>query len=422
MESGESRVGLLSEERRPEQQSRPAAPIQAEVIVRGSQRSTSDDEATEDSDGEFHDAESGTPGLDFEPGSLRHRQSLIIRRSTTSVDGTSLLTTSTLEMEVQEVETNLERELSVADEAEFACFPHLHPSISNARDSLKKMWESTHFSYLPEWLQDNDYLHSGHRPPLPSFSACFKSIFRLHTETGNIWSHMLGCVAFMGVAAWFLTRPETEVQTQEKIVFAIFFLGAILCLGFSSAFHTVHCHSPQVGKLFSKLDYCGISCMIVGSFVPWLFYSFYCLAVEKWAYMVAIGVLGGAGITVSMWDKFAEPAFRPIRAGVFIGLGLSGVVPCIHYVALEGWYRAFYESALGYLVLMAALYILGALMYACRVPERWFPGKCDIWFQSHQIFHLFVVLAAFVHYHGITEMAVNRLQAGACPQLKDLPA
>lgn len=47
-------------------------------------------------------------------------------------------------------------------------------------------------------FQDNDFLQRGHRPPLPSFRACFKSIFRIHTETGNIWTHMLGCVAFIG--------------------------------------------------------------------------------------------------------------------------------------------------------------------------------------------------------------------------------
>lgn len=36
------------------------------------------------------------------------------------------------------------------------------------------------------------------------------------------------------------------------------------------------------------------------------------------------------------------------------------------------------------------------------------PGKCDIWFQSHQIFHVLVLVAAFVHYHGISEMAMYR--------------
>ena len=35
-------------------------------------------------------------------------------------------------------------------------------------------------------------------------------------------------------------------------------------------------------------------------------------------------------------------------------------------------------------------------------------------FQSHQIFHMFVVAAAFVHYHGISEIANYRLTFGDC--------
>ena len=52
-------------------------------------------------------------------------------------------------------------------------------------------WKVIHFTHLPQWLQDNDFLHFGHRPPLPT-SECFKSIIRIHTETGNIWTHLLG--------------------------------------------------------------------------------------------------------------------------------------------------------------------------------------------------------------------------------------
>jgi hypothetical protein len=37
-------------------------------------------------------------------------------------------------------------------------------------------------------------------------------------------------------------------------------------------------------------------------------------------------------------------------------------------------------------------------------------------FQSHQIFHLMVIVAAFVHYHGITEVAYIRLSAGSCAE------
>ncbi|XP_017035937.1 adiponectin receptor protein isoform X2 [Drosophila kikkawai] len=275
-------------------------------------------------------------------------------------------------------------------------------------------WKVCHYKNLPKWLQDNDFLHRGHRPPLPSFRACFKSIFRVHTETGNIWTHLLGCIAFIGVATYFITRPSVEIQTQEKIVFGAFFIGAIVCLGFSFAFHTLSCHSVEMGRLFSKLDYCGIALLIMGSFVPWLYYGFYCHYQPKVIYLSVVCVLGVLSIVVSLWDKFSEPGLRPLRAGVFMSFGLSGVIPAIHYSIMEGWFSQMSRASLGWLILMGLLYILGALLYALRVPERWFPGKFDIWGQSHQIFHILVIAAAFVHYHGISEMAMYRVMYSEC--------
>jgi hypothetical protein len=78
-------------------------------------------------------------------------------------------------------------------------------------------WKVIHFSHLPQWLQDNDFLHFGHRPPLPT-SECFKSIIRIHTETGNIWTHLLGVMAFLGLATFFMIRPSTEIQLQVQLL------------------------------------------------------------------------------------------------------------------------------------------------------------------------------------------------------------
>lgn len=48
---------------------------------------------------------------------------------------------------------------------------------------------------------------------------------------------------------------------------------------------------------------------------------------------------------------------------------------------------------------MGVLYISGALLYGFRVPERFFvPGTFDLVLASHQIFHVCIVGAAFVHY------------------------
>ena len=65
--------------------------------------------------------------------------------------------------------------------------------------------------------------------------------------------------------------------------------------------------------------------------------------------------------------------------GVFLGLGLSGVIPTLHYVISEGFLKAATIGQIGWLMLMASLYITGAALYAARIPERFFPGKCDIW-------------------------------------------
>ncbi|KAF6770487.1 hypothetical protein AHF37_09460 [Paragonimus kellicotti] len=115
-----------------------------------------------------------------------------------------------------------------------------------------------------------------------------------------------------------------------------------------------------------------------------------------------------------MHRSFTTPRYRPLRAGVFMGLGLSGVIPCVHTTVLDGFWHSVNQGSLGWLVLMALLYLSGATIYAVRVPERIFPGRFDIWFQSHQIFHVFVVVAAFVHYHGLSKLADYRITVGDC--------
>uniref|UniRef100_A0AC35U729 Adiponectin receptor protein n=1 Tax=Rhabditophanes sp. KR3021 TaxID=114890 RepID=A0AC35U729_9BILA len=314
--------------------------------------------------------------------------------------------------------SDFSKELNVdLDENEVLYYTEERTGITKTKTVVKKLWEplvTQDFELLPEWLQDNKFLRTGHRPPLPSFSACLKSIFDLHTETGNIWTHMYGCVFFVGLAIWFLTRPENLMPETEKIVFSCFFIGAICCLGLSFAFHTVVCHSIAIGKLFSKLDYTGISLLIIGSFVPWIYYSFYCRKLPTIIYISMITILGISAVIVSLWDKFAEPAFRPIRAAVFMAMGLSSVVPVIHLLVTDGFTRMIDHLSFHWLLIMGFCYLFGATLYATRTPERFFPGKCDIWFQSHQMFHLFVDLAAIIHFYGIVVMAKSFLEKGSC--------
>lgn len=296
----------------------------------------------------------------------------------------------------------------------------VHDTAENAQvkvqNCVQKLrdWKACHFDKLPDWMRDNEYLHFGHRPQLPEFAECFRSIFRIHSETGNIWTHLIGFVAFVIATIVFYVKPfcdncHHDIQVNDKLIFLCFFIGAIICLAFSTLFHTVSCHSKSIQNIFSRMDYAGIALLIVGSTIPWLYYGFYCQFYAKLTYIIAVSVCGISVMILMLLEKFNQPEYRVFRAAIFVALGLISALPIIHFLIENGISDSFEKGSLTNLLTMGALYITGAGLYAARIPERFLPGKCDIWFQSHQIFHLLVVAAAFVHYHGISEMALHRV-------------
>lgn len=100
-------------------------------------------------------------------------------------------------------------------------------------------------------------------------------------------------------------------------------------------------------------------------------------------------------------DKFSEPHLRPLRAAVFVLQAVSGLIPTIHYIIRlqPEEHLAFY-----WLVIEYILQIKAVLFFASHYPEKLLPGKFDIWFSSHQLFHIFTLLStlAYVRFMFIT--------------------
>lgn len=198
-----------------------------------------------------------------------------------------------------------------------------------------------------------------------------------------------------------------EELTFHQIFLSIFLFSAMLCLGFSSVFHCFLCYSCHASAFLVKLDYVGIALLICGSGVPAIYYGFYCMKHLQTFYLSFSVLSCVITIYVSMQDRFSTFQYRGLRAATFIGSGMSGLFPVIHmlFIGLEGnWISA------QYILLMGFLYVSGALMFAFRFPEIYFPGRHDIWFHSHQWMHICVVAAAFIHWMGLLELLKIRLQ------------
>jgi len=273
---------------------------------------------------------------------------------------------------------------------------NLEKQLENA---LIVLWDD-----LPSWQQDNHYIHSGYRPATGSFQKSFASLGYLHNESVNIYSHLLGAVIFSisGFLLYTVIRPRYASATSWDIMaFGCFFAGAALCLGMSATYHAISNHSPKIAKFGNKLDYVGIVFLITGSFIPNIFYGFYCEPRLQEIYWTMICFLSLGCTTVSIFERFRTPAWRPYRAGMFVAMGLSAVFPVLHGLKLYGIQKTQDRIGLKWLVLQGFLYILGAGIYAARWPERSSPGSFDIWGSSHQIFHVLVVLAAASHLYGL---------------------
>ena len=74
------------------------------------------------------------------------------------------------------------------------------------------------------------------------------------------------------------------------------------------------------------------------------------------------------------------PKWRPCRAYIFIALGLGAALPFIYTIYMPDENRKYIIDSwkMSPYVFAGGVYIGGALCYAVKFPERWFPCKFDL--------------------------------------------
>lgn len=252
------------------------------------------------------------------------------------------------------------------------------------------------------YLRGNPHITHGYRQHYSPRMA-LRSLFALHNETANIWSHLLGWLLF----AYFTLRSVIDLVWADapqadwihQIALTVYCWGALTLLACSTSFHWIGCVSDQVYALTAKLDYSAIAILILVSFFPFMYSLFYCRLPLGLFYSFAISAITVGALYVSWSETFSKPGYQALRAGLFIAMGLFGGIPLPHACISIGIDRSW--PVLWPLLLMGALYIGGALLYAMQIPERFFPGKLNLIGHSHFLFHCCVVAAACVHYWNI---------------------
>jgi adiponectin receptor len=246
-------------------------------------------------------------------------------------------------------------------------------------------------------LQYNDLPH-------PSKRACLYSVLTPSNETFNIWSHLIGLLIVLSIAFYFYpTSTHFSIATKTDVVIAgIFFFAACKCLVCSCMWHTFNSIAEKdLMERFACVDYTGISLLIAASIMTTEYTAFYCEPTSRWLW-IGVTALFGIGGTILPWHPtFNKNELAWVRVGFYVLLAATGALPVVQITMTRGmaWTAYFYSPITKSLL----VYLCGAILYAAKVPERWFPGAFDYVGGSHNIWHLAVLGGILFHYHAMQQ-------------------
>jgi hemolysin III len=206
-------------------------------------------------------------------------------------------------------------------------------------------------------------------------------------EPVNSLTHWAGAIlALAGLIALLIVGWGTPAKVVSLIIY-----GASLIFLFSASatYHMVRAKDKAL-EIFRKIDHAAIFCLIAGTYTPFCINAF--TGFWKWGLLITIWSLAIIGISVKI---FIIRVPRWLNAGIYLAMswlvvGASGQL----LAALPAW-------VLTWLIIGGVIYTLGAIVYITKI-FNFKPGV----FGFHEVWHIFVLLAAAAHFVAVLGVAL----------------
>jgi channel protein (hemolysin III family) len=205
-------------------------------------------------------------------------------------------------------------------------------------------------------------------------------------EPFSAMSHLLGAVVFLGLGCLLLRRGRGNLP--RMIFLGVYSATSVFCLSMSGVYHML---APGTAHLvLARLDHGAIFLFIAGTFTPvhgilfrgWL----------RWGPLILIWTAAIIGVVLK--TVFFDDVEYWMGLAFYLGMGWVAALAGIIIAKRFGF--AFIMP----LVLGGAAYSIGGLIDFVGWPVL-VPGVIG----SHEIFHAFVVLAAFWQWQFVWKIA-----------------
>jgi len=206
-------------------------------------------------------------------------------------------------------------------------------------------------------------------------------------EPVNSLTHWGGAVfALIGLIALLIVGWSTPAKI---ISLAIYGVSLIAMFSASATYHMVRVKDKTL-EIFRKIDHAAIFLLIAGTYTPFCINAL--SGYWKWGMLTTIWSLAGIGIAIKI---FYIRAPRWLNAGIYVIMGWISVAAAGEMLAaLPMWVFI-------WLLIGGIIYTLGALVYITKI-FNFVPGV----FGFHEVWHIFVLLAAIAHFVAVMGIAL----------------
>ncbi|XP_017291581.3 progestin and adipoQ receptor family member 4 [Kryptolebias marmoratus] len=259
------------------------------------------------------------------------------------------------------------------------------------------------FSKTPPHLQFNKYVLTGYRP-VSTAQECLRSLFYMHNELGNIYTHGIPFLLFLVLLPCRI--PWMEVDSTWICV--VHYLACLSPTVGSVLYHLFmnHVGGEHVYDTLLSLDMFGVCLVNTLGALPIIYITLLCYpAVQQTALLVYV-VLSAYGIYCA-----TTAHTNVLRLKSFVWQALFRFVLFLFRVYGNGVGS---PDSLRLFVIMDTLAVLGGLVNIIQIPERFSPGLFDNWGNSHQIMHVMVV-CSIIYLHWGTMEDLAWVKSYQCP-------
>ena len=271
-------------------------------------------------------------------------------------------------------------------------------------------------------------IYTGYRPMNMPWSFYCRSLFWIHNETGNIWTHLSSPLFILAMFHSLTSSidPEKNSSAHGLIISA---LGSCSMFLLSAMAHLLHYKSHEAHYLTFCFDFLGIVLYGYSQGLTGFYCSgstlFYETLGSTFKWLIAISATCCLIGLALAWTLYSKPCCekRLLQFAPCCISFVSSQLPII-FRMYECSNQDFCKSSSNiYHVLSWCFFVLGAVLFSFHQPERTFPGTFDIWGHGHQLFHLSVLAAAltslYASYIDLSETTIAVLQL-ANPSFREM--